>query len=116
MSLAHRQLLQTACLLLSDLVGKTLAPTAITAVAAQAQGTTNTAEDGAASLARVGWGLGTQQQQQKQKQVWQGLYRDLGVLYKDLMSRKLVRSSSRQELLQAVVDVVGLLGMFSLGG
>jgi hypothetical protein len=44
-----------------------------------------------------------------QEKVWQGLCRDLQVLHEDLITRKTARSSSREELLQAVGETHELL-------
>lgn len=94
MSLAPRQLLQTGCQVLGDLLGHLPTPTPSPAAAAAGQG---------------------RLQQQQQRVVWQGLQRDLQVLHKDLVTRKLVRSTSRKDLLQAVADTLELLSKAGFG-
>jgi hypothetical protein len=90
MSLAPRQLLQTGFQVLADLLGHL--PTTSPAAAA-----------------------GQGRLQQQQRVVWQGLQRDLQVLHKDLVTRKLVRSTSRKDLLQAVADTLELLSKAGFG-
>jgi hypothetical protein len=53
--------------------------------------------------------LTQEQQPQQEEEVLQGLRMNLRVLHQDLITRKLARSSSREELLQAVGDALELL-------
>lgn len=139
MSLAHRQLLQTACQLLSGLAQHKLQPLAAAGAAAGAspadvQGSAklNYIADATAQQATAATVAATELTPaakevlaaaaapcnrvvcvsvmgSSQQRVWQGLCRDLGVLHEDLTTRKTARSSSREELLQAVGETLELL-------
>jgi len=136
MNLAHRQLLQTACQVLSQLAAahkhtlcyqgswqglatalkQQQVPAGRPACSSGATRSQHAA--GAATAARGGGGgspfvpvLGLWQQRGggSLDEVWCVLWRDLCALRDDLAARKLARSSSREELLLAIDDLLQLL-------
>jgi hypothetical protein len=113
MSLTNRQLLHTACLLLGELVQQERpscsTPQAAAVAAAQGTDSAGVACPPAVGAADSSAALTQEQQPQQEEEVLQGLRMNLRVLHQDLITRKLARSSSREELLQAVGDALELL-------